>query len=596
MNIIAPDFNDGWVFCSSKYTKTLPVVDFPCDVIPSVFDPERTVLKIDDRLYFHVFNWCYLRRKSMKGGGAFDAYSISMERVKVLPKVLMVLSKWFRFKNHRPRTIHSFLQCLGNFLSWVDHPDQEGKYEKVLSDADLALVALKKHHTYLRNLLQSHQITSITAGNRENLIIECLSEVHSRIYKDYIEPLKAIRGKGTEVPDTAQMGEFSSTLQAVFDSASEVILSRRYFSSEVQLRVSASDDTKLVKLRKSYGPLRLMELACVAYAGLVFIDSGANLAVLQDFEEPEDLDEQLVEPDRINLKLKAIKFRAAGKQVEVHLSATTMTRLKTYIDVRQALIKKLQVEDIAPLFIHCTYRTSAAEPTGICPLSRTFSNYLRRKLIRAGAYIPNVTLRELRAYKQQELVKKTTVAVAAKIMGHSVDTAIKAYCKSQESSRRGEMVEFLGSLQKMVLSSSESDLDQSRQETIPTGICVSHGNPASAIAVASVQPDCSKVEGCFFCDKYRLHADETDISKLMSCRRVLQYIAPLSRDSVSAEHVYAAVVGRIDVLLQELKRRQSKVYEATRQKVEVDGQLTRYWAGKLQQLHLLGMLPVSIVK
>ena len=106
-------------------------------------------------------------------------------------------------------------------------------------------------------------------------------------------------------------------------------------------------------------------------------------------------------------------------------------------------------------------------------------------------------------------------------------------------------------------------------------------------------PDCSKVEGCFFCDNYRLHADEEDMKKLMSCRRVLQYIVPLNGDSIRAERAYTAVVDRIDSLLGELKRRRPQPFETVRMEVEERGQLTRYWANKLQQLHLLGMLPAS---
>lgn len=336
-----------------------------------------------------------------------------------------------------------------------------------------------------------------------------------------------------------------------------------------------------------------MELACVAYAGLVFVDSGANLSVLKEYEEPENLEEQLAEPDRINLTQKAVKFRAGGKDVEVHLSATTMTRLKTYLRVRQALVTSLGGDDIAPVFVQCAYDSPRGEPTAVCTLDQDFLHYIRRKVTRAGASLPSVTLRQLRAYKQQDLVRRAPVAVAAKVMGHSVKTAIMAYCKAQEATRQGEMGAFLGSLQKTVLPASEGLAERSHQKVIPIGICADHGKPSPTASSAVVAPDCSKVEGCFFCDNYRLHADAEDMRKLMSCRRVLKYIVPLNGDSIRAERVYTAVVDRIDMLLGELKRRQPQAFETVRVDVEERGQLTRYWAGKLQQLHLLGMLPAS---
>lgn len=83
------------------------------------------------------------------------------------------------------------------------------------------------------------------------------------------------------------------------------------------------------------------------------------------------------------------------------------------------------------------------------------------------------------------------------------------------------------------------------------------------------------------------------MKKLMSCRRLLQYFVLGNEDSISAARVYTAVVDRIDALLEELKRRQPQTFETVRGDIEERGQLTRYWANKLQQLHLLGMLPPS---
>lgn len=582
-----------WQRCTPTYVNTLPVLDFPFETPPDIYSPASTVLRLGDGSRIYAFQWCHLRREGKGRNTSFDEASLSEARVKAMPLALERLSKWLHFNNARPRSVERSLHELGSLLSWADQPQHAGRFEALLGDPDLALEALKGYHTYLRNQLQSHQLASRTASKRDQGAIACLSELHGRVYKDHIEPLQRMQGQGTEAPDAQAVGEFSSTLQAIFDSAGEMVLGEGPLQNERLLRVSASDDSKAVALRASYGPLRLMELACVTFAGLVFVDSGANLSVLKEYEEPEDLEEQLAEPDRINLTQKAVKFRAGGKDVEVHLSATTMTRLKTYLRVRQALVASLGGVDIAPMFVQGTYDNLKGEPTGVCSLDQNFLQYIRRKVSRAGASLPSVTLRQLRAYKQQDLVRRAPLAVAAKVMGHSVKTAVVAYCKAQEATRQGEMAEFLGSLQKTVLVASEDLPKRSHQKVIPIGICADHGKPSPTDSSAVVAPDCSKVEGCFFCDNYRLHADAEDIRKLMSCRRVLKYIVPLNGDSIRAERVYTAVVDRIDALLGELKRRQPQAYETVRADVEERGQLTRYWAGKLQQLHLLGMLPAS---
>ena len=585
-----------WQRCNFSFARTLPVLDFPFEKPPEVYAPASTVLRLGDGNRVYVFKWAYLRRGRRGHWWYFDPTSLSEERVMAVPLALERLSKWMRFKNSRPRSVECALDIFGSLLAWADHPQHLGRFEGVLSDSDLALEALRGFHTHLRSQLQNHQITFETAALKDQCAIACLSEIHSRVYQDDIEPLKAIKGKGTAVPDARAVAEFSSTLQAIFDSAAEMVLGEFSVPSARLLRLSALDDSKVVALRAGYGPLRLMELACVTFAGLVCADSGANLSVLTGYEEPEDLEDQLADPDRINLTRKAVKFRAGGKEVEVHLSATTMTRLKTYLRVRQALVQALGNMDIAPMFVQCTYDRSKREPIAVRALGENFLEKLRQKVRYVGASLPGITLRQLRVYKQQDLVRRAPVSVAAKIMGHSVSTAIRSYCKVQEATRQGEMANFLGSLQKTVLSAAEGLREQLGQKAIPIGICSDHGKPSATDSSAVVAPDCSKVEGCLFCANYRLHADEGDMKKLMSCRRVLKDVLPLGGDSVRAARVYSAVVDRIDALLAELKRRQPRAYEKVRVTVYERGQLTRYWAGKLQQLHLLGMLPASVAK
>lgn len=587
-----------WQRCTPTFISTLPVLDFPFATPPDILAAARTVLRAGEKTQVYAFLWCYLRREVKGNRSTFDVSSLSEARVRAMPLVLERLSQWFRFRNSRSRSVARQLSHTGLLLAWADAPQNAGRFEALLSDPDLALEALRGYHSYLRNRLQSHQLADVTAGHRDQDAIACLSEIHGRVYKDHIEPLQAIQGSGTEAPSTQAVQEFASTLQAIFDSAAALLLGdtvKDWAGLHTEwrlLRVSASDDSKVVKLKESYSQLRLMELACVAFAGLAFVDSGANLGVLQLYEEPEDLEEQLAKPDRISLKQKAVKFRAGGKTVEVHLSATTVTRLRTYLRVRQALVASLDGVDIAPMFVQCSYATSAGEPIAVRTLDKHFLTNIRRKITRIGASLPNVTLRQLRAYKQQDLVMRAPVVVAAKMMGHSVKTAVQAYCKVQEAVRQGEMSAYLGSLQKTVLAASERFSERPAQ-VIPLGACAEHGKPAPSGSARVAQPDCSKDEGCFFCDNYRVHADEEDLRKLLSCRRVLKYIVPLHGDSVQAERVYTAVVARIDALLEELKRRLPDTYEAARVDVDERGQLTRYWARKLQQLHLLGMLPTT---
>lgn len=582
-----------WVQCTATFIAKLPVLKVPFEALPDIYVAENTVLELEDGAQVYAFKWCYLNRR---GGGTrtfFDKSSLSSERVLAMPLAITRLSTWFRFKNSRPRSSLATLNFLGQLLDWADQPQHGGRYESILSDPVLALDALKGYHTHLRSQLQSHQIVLHTAGVRDQRAIACMSEIHGRVYKNEIEPLQCGTSPGTKAPDSTAVAKFGATLQVIFDSAAALILRGDPAASVRTLRTCTSDDTKSVDLRERYEPSRLMELACVSFAGLVFMDSGANLAVLTQYEEPTDLHEQLADPDRINLKERVIKFRAGGKAVDVFLTATTVTRLKTYLEIRQALVAALGCADIAPLLIQCEYAIAKLGPTGIRPLDRDFHTQLRRKIGAIGVTLPSVTLRQLRAYAQQSFVRTVPLPVAAKRMGHSVETALRTYCKALEAIHQGEMADFLGSLHRTVLDSSEITRKTGSRalEIIPAGACSDYGNPAPVTPPSAVEPDCRKVDGCFFCPNYRVHAEKGDMRKLMSCRRVLSAIAPLHGDCIQTQRVYSAVVDRIDALLGELKRRQPTAYESARMEVEEYGQLTGYWARKLQQLHLLGMLP-----
>lgn len=578
-----------WQPCTPTFTRTLPVLEFPFKTLPDIYAPASTVLKLKDGSRINAFQWCYLRRKSEGRGErikSFETTSLCEDRVKAMPVALERLSRWIAFKNSRAQSVKAVLTNLSHFIFWADHPQNDGRLTSLLTDPDVAFEALRGYHTHLHSRLQSHQFTAGRAALLDQTAISCLSEIHGLEYRDRIEPIQWTNGDGTKAPGAQAVGTLVSMLQGIFDSAAAMSLAEQSVPGERQLRASATDDTKVVQLSERYGPLRLMELACAAYTALVFADSGANLSVLQEFEEPDDLGEQLAVPDRVNLTQKAVKFRAGAKIVEVHLSSTTITRLNTFLRVRQKLVASLGGADITPMFILCRYECRKGEPLAVRPLDQNFLKDLRKKVAYAGVILPAVTLRQLRVYKQQELVRRVPVPVAATMLGQTIQTAIRSYCKATEATRLGEMTGFLASLHDTVQ-------DVSAVQAIPIGGCANHGDPSPISHSMLVTPDCMKAEGCLFCRHFRVHADVEDLRKLMSCRQVLIRIAPLANDTLHTERFYTAVVDRIEALLIELKRRQPKAHEAVRMEVEDRGELTPYWARKLQQLHLLGMLTCS---
>lgn len=592
-----------WVKCTRNFVGEMSSMSFPFDELPEVYVPQRTVLNLPDGQRVHTYQWCYLQRAVRSGSSAeLNLVSLSPARVEAMPSVIRRLSQWFRFDGARPQSVAKHLRCIGQFLAWADSPEHEGRYEQVLPNADLALQALKGYHSYLRQLLQAHQIGANAAAARDQIVINAFSELHGRTFLDEIEPLSRVPSDGIRAPRDEEVAAFLSTVQGTFDSAAWLVLhdggdANRASADHRMLRVSATDDSRVVTLAEGYSEVRLMELAAVAFAALVIGDSGANLAQIQDYEEPEDLEQQLAQPDRVNLTQKAIKLRAGGKTVPVSLTTTTLSRLRTYLQIRECLRVRLDCGDIAPLFVQCAYGNVKGflglVPVSLRALDKVFLSYLRSKFQVIGVKLPSVSLQQLRLFKQQDVLRKRGVKVAAEVMGHSIATAIRAYSKAQEDVRRGEMGKFLSGLESRVLECSDGPADDVPTVGIPTGSCRDHGSPVAIETESVVIPDCDKSEGCFFCAKFRVHADAQDARKLLSCRHVLQRLAPLQGESATADRVFVAVTDRIDALLKEIRHRAPDVHEHVRQDVEERGNLTRYWAVKLQQLYLLGMLPAA---
>ncbi|RZL03821.1 MAG: hypothetical protein EOP36_02980 [Rubrivivax sp.] len=577
---------------------TLQVVDFPFERLPDCYVPQSTILRLSESGQAHPYLWCYLDRGKSKSSTEFNPSSLSQARVSVLPHVIERLSKWCRFQAAKASSIERRFSCLSQFLSWADLPEHNRTFERVLCDPELALLALHQHHTFIRQRLQSHQINQRTAAALDQGVVRILSEVYGRTYMDEIEPLSTTnRGLGTVAPDDREVASFLSTLQAIFDSAVRMIIHAGDGSEGTELnpvgrvvRLSSTDDTRTAILAEGYSGTRLMELACVAFAGIALADSGANLAQIQSFEVPDDLHDQLISPDRVNLAFKAIKFRAGGKTVPIHFTSAVMSRLGAYLRMRRCLMACMGSEDSPMLFMQCEFKHGAREPVAVRRIGDDFLKQLRNKVRIVGGELPPITLRQLRAYKQVHVVRKHGVKVSADIMGHSVATAIRAYCNAQESVRESEMGHFLKSLTTTIVAVRKSHSVGSVTVGIAVGSCAGYGQPKPIDTQAVVEPDCDKSEGCFFCGQYRVHADETDLRKLLSCRNVLRRLAPLQGAAVAADRVYVAVIDRIDMLLAELSRSNPQEYKRIEWNVDGEGDLNRYWAVKLQQLHLLGAL------
>lgn len=594
-----------WVSTGGDFSKGLPRLSFPLDgPVPDLYAPQSTILRMPSNDQVHAYLWCYPERRAHGSFYRFNPSSLSAQRVNDIPRALERLSKRFHFDNAKPLSVWSYMKRLSGFMYWLDDPLHQGRYESVLSDPDVALEALKRHHSYLRQRMQSNhsekRMTAAVASIHDYVAVKMMSLIHDREFANDVEIITFTQGDGVKAPKTEDVAAFMACVQGVFDSVIRVVFDGPQAGLDGrprgELQWQSGGQERSIELPTGTHLERVMELGCMAYAALCIGDSGANLASIQSYEEPEDMQAQLAKPEKLTLRHRVVKFRAGGKEVPVHLTATTVTRLRLFLRLREALRVALNASEIGPMFVQCAYGKGASRgrPLAMIPLERNFTEALRGRFRFVGINLPQMTMQQLRTYKQGKVATEHNPKVTADMLGNTVATAIRKYNKITEAESRSAMAPFLASLTSVVLARSKAGGDPSTDviptTAIPAGGCADHGHPKAIDNEPLVEPDCKKTEGCFFCDKYHVHADEEDSIKLMSCRAVLERLGPRLGGASAAERVYDAVIDRIDALLTEIKRIDPGSHERARTSVVEEGQLSRYWAGKLQQLHLLGLL------
>jgi hypothetical protein len=408
-----------------------PILEFPFQKPPSLWVPEKTVLRLDHGKRVPLFTWMYLDRSAAGSTHLYNPASLSTVRLDAIPQAIRRLSDYFRLKDTSSKTIYGVLASFGRFLAWIDNDEHDGLFEGILSDPDSVPQAHELYYRYLKGRIQSHTLHRRTCVNQHNNTLKVLSIIHDRQYGDEIEKISSGVAGTTKAPKSEDVAQFMSTLTTIFDSACRILESHvdTYNDERWELSISTDGDHQIVSLPKGYSRARLMELAAMSFTGLVIADSGANLAQVQIFEEPQDFLEQLAEPDRVSLTQKVVKLRAGGKAVPLTMTAVTFTRLRRFANIRHQIIELLGCDDIAPFFFKCEYarvqngacesrsRVGLMEPLTVIPISDYFAVELRKKVSAAGAKLPRVTLRQLRTHKQQHLVRHHGLKVAADAMG-----------------------------------------------------------------------------------------------------------------------------------------------------------------------------------
>lgn len=299
-------------------------------------------------------------------------------------------------------------------------------------------------------------------------------------------------------------------------------------------------------------------------------------------------------------RLAGIKSRAGDKWVYPEFSKKYEPIWKKWLAIRRYWLSKNNIE--TDLVFPYLNRAQEVIPLPDSLLDTTKST---AKLFTEKLGLKWVNCRQWRQYKSKLIGKSSAndIFISAEMLGHSVSTSIRHYATRDMESAVKEISAALDKVYESAVKRarfeprSEVAITDQRIEIMTTAIgeCKSEitlePSLAKGFSGLAPKPDCSIKETCIFCEKYAVHADTTDIRKLLSLRFLINELT----NNMSAEawsNKWAIYIDRIDEILEEVinsspscKSQVSTIAE------EIEyGELDDFWADWYRTLKYLGMI------
>jgi len=277
-----------------------------------------------------------------------------------------------------------------------------------------------------------------------------------------------------------------------------------------------------------------------------------------------------------------IKSRAGHRTVGFTITSDFIKTFDKYIEMRRKTVDVFG--DKMSLFFSIDRHNKICTPTiGIV-------NSGIKSLRKLDPNLPSILSQKWRSAKSDYLVVNTDIHSTAEILQNTPSTVKKSYAQGTQKGAEREVGNFLEKLSGKVFSKNKT----SQETSVSTGNCNDFGNPKpDGVPEGSVEPDCRNGEGCLFCSSYVLHADETDIRKLLSCQLCVESTSHLSASRVHFEQLYGSVLNRINELLDTVADELpegNELVERIRGEVFEEGVLDPYWETKYEQLMELGVV------
>lgn len=624
----------------------------PADEGTTVLHPEQTMFKCDN--FIDIGALCFLKRsneKRKKGKGRkVELGSFDKSRATAIHALINKILLESATRRLAAPTLQA--QYL-NFIRFIDWCDSNG-HARVLASIDEGRASLRAFVPHLRHLTDVQMHRNSTAYGWQGQIVRALN-LHFDISNislgiNLIVTELNLRSH-TEVPTQDRLAKFLSFNTAVFNGLCNSILDEKPFPFNVPMPQFVGYDndqmwifpietgwvrhpeSPLIDIRnlstdfvagrikrieevvhlysshksadgairktnakismanvnlRSIPRLRMAALANLSFIQLFEAITGANRADIGRIEWSEDVADQIAKPDTVRQGFRSLKVRANNKDVFYQIGIIYFPLFRKFLQLRSWILGGISYDR---LFFNNCRPTGNAPPE---PPTRLLDSHYARIHTASRQMYPGfrkIALgnRKTRAAKQDHAIRNYDPSTSARIMQHSLTTALGHYSNGSVEVAREEMGHFLHRVHEVVADGRHLT---KMQENRAMGSCISINQPHPISPYPAVTPDCKLSEGCLFCDKYRVHADEKDLRKLLSAKFVVEQTSILAASAEEYDRVFGATITRIDQILLEISSADPTMINAIdRISKEVDkGELENYWSVKLEELVEAGIL------
>lgn len=276
---------------------------------------------------------------------------------------------------------------------------------------------------------------------------------------------------------------------------------------------------------------------------------------------------------------KNIKCRANNKVVEFEIQKIFHKYFKKFIVLRDFLLDGNESEYLFFEGHQEKTKLSKRQITG------SFSSGITRKFSLIDPCLPRINSRELRVYKTNYNIKKHGIVIASQIAQNSISTILRHYTGENSESTSSEITDYFESLNIL------EDNTISKGVKTPIGSCNDYNNPKTEAGLDNIKSNCVQSEGCLFCEKYRIHADNEDIRKLFSLLYIINETRFVTPSQEYFDKTYLIVIERIKNILSFISsHRGQNAVKLIENDVMENQNLHPYWENKLEMLIDVGIL------